>query len=234
MKQVLSILIALLALILAANSSSANSAQTDDDTVRLRELDDYWGQVSRAVREGDFEGYKATCHDGGVLVSGVKRTTQPLSRALVGWKQGFVDTKAGKMKASVKFRFSQRLGDSTTAHETGIFLYSSADSISPLPRSPRANPRQTERNERGRGRGSGGEHRRRGSGGEYPREWTVRIILPPLLRQPVGPRGPERRAWVPLREVAREAQSRGGTFAFFCLSGEFECRSSVVDLRRPC
>ena len=29
------------------------------------------------------------------------------------------------MKASVEFRFSQRLGDHTTAHETGIFLYTS-------------------------------------------------------------------------------------------------------------
>lgn len=28
------------------------------------------------------------------------------------------------MKASVEFKFSQRLGDTTTAHETGIFLYS--------------------------------------------------------------------------------------------------------------
>ncbi len=28
------------------------------------------------------------------------------------------------MKASVEFIFSQRLGDATTAHETGMFLYS--------------------------------------------------------------------------------------------------------------
>jgi hypothetical protein len=27
------------------------------------------------------------------------------------------------MKASVEFRFSRRIGDATTAHETGIFLY---------------------------------------------------------------------------------------------------------------
>jgi len=30
---------------------------------------------------------------------------------------------AGKMKASVAFRFSQRIGDVTTAHEIGMFLY---------------------------------------------------------------------------------------------------------------
>ena len=28
------------------------------------------------------------------------------------------------MKARVEFKFSQRLGDATTAHETGVFLYS--------------------------------------------------------------------------------------------------------------
>lgn len=94
------------------------------DRVRLQELDAYWAEVSRAVNAGDFEGYKATCHDGGVLVSGINRRSQPLSDALAGWKDGFDTTKAGENQASVEFRFSQRLGDSTTAHETGIFLYS--------------------------------------------------------------------------------------------------------------
>ena len=39
------------------------------------------------------------------------------------WKRDFVDTKSGIRESSVEFRFSQRLGDKTTAHETGIFLY---------------------------------------------------------------------------------------------------------------
>ena len=38
--------------------------------------------------------------------------------------RSLIDTKSGKIKASVSFRFSQRLGDETTAHETGMFLYS--------------------------------------------------------------------------------------------------------------
>ena len=46
---------------------------------------------------------------------------------MAGWKQGFVDTKNGKVKSDVEFRFSQRIGDETTAHETGIFHYSSMD-----------------------------------------------------------------------------------------------------------
>ena len=95
---------------------------------RLAELDAFWAEVSRAVREGDFAAYAATCHEEGVLVSGTKSTSYPLRKALARWKQGFLDTKAGKMKADVQFRFSQRLGDETTAHETGIFLYSTVDS----------------------------------------------------------------------------------------------------------
>jgi len=94
---------------------------------RLREvaLDALWAEVSRLVMEGDFAGYSATCHPDGVLVSGSKASSYPLSKALAGWRQGFEDTKAGKLKASVAFRFSQRFGDATTAHETGIFLYTS-------------------------------------------------------------------------------------------------------------
>ncbi|HIG83109.1 MAG TPA: hypothetical protein EYG40_00080 [Verrucomicrobia bacterium] len=95
---------------------------------RIKELNDYWAEVSRSVREGDFQGYKATCHKEGVLVSGTNNSSYPLSDALVRWKKDFTATKEGKMKASVEFRFSKRISDPTTAHETGIFLYSSGDS----------------------------------------------------------------------------------------------------------
>lgn len=102
----------------------ALTAVADD---RLTELDAYWAEVSRSVREGDFEGYRATCHPEGILVSGNSKKSYPLTQALARWKQGFADTKAGKIKASVEFRFSQRWGDDTTAHETGMFLYSSTN-----------------------------------------------------------------------------------------------------------
>lgn len=97
----------------------------ESDPTRRAELDAYWAVVSRAVNTGDFDAYAATCHPEGVLVSGGKQTSQPLAAALARWKQEFLDTRDGKMKASVAFRFSRRIGDATTAHETGIFLYSS-------------------------------------------------------------------------------------------------------------
>ncbi|MBG88133.1 MAG: hypothetical protein CMO80_14695 [Verrucomicrobiales bacterium] len=96
-----------------------------DDTSRLKELDAYWVEVSRSVKKGDFEGYQAACHSLGVLVNGISKKSYPLAQALEKWRQGFDDTKSGNMKASVQFRFSQRVGDATTAHETGMFLYRS-------------------------------------------------------------------------------------------------------------
>lgn len=94
-----------------------------DETSRLKELDRYWAEVSRTVREGDFEGYSATIHKDGVLVMGTREASQPLADALKRWKTEFDQTKAGSMQASVEFRFSQRWGDATTAHEVGMFRY---------------------------------------------------------------------------------------------------------------
>lgn len=107
-----------------ATAERPSTPLTPMDQARLQELDAYWTAVSRAVEAGDFEGYQATCHPEGVLVAGTSSKSQPLSDALADWKAGFAVTKAGENEASVEFRFSQRLGDSTTAHETGIFLFS--------------------------------------------------------------------------------------------------------------
>ena len=95
------------------------------DLERTAALDAYWAEVSRSVNEGDFAAYAATCHEEGVLVSGAKNHSQPLATALARWKKDFTDTREGKVKSKVEFRFSCRVGDSTTAHETGIFRYTS-------------------------------------------------------------------------------------------------------------
>ena len=87
------------------------------------ELDVFWNEVARTVTEGDFSGYKATYHPDAILVSGARATSYPIASAFNGWEQGFLDTKAGKLKASVEFRFTTRLNDEATAHETGIFHY---------------------------------------------------------------------------------------------------------------
>ena len=89
----------------------------------LKELDAYWAEISRTVKEGDFQGYKATCHPEAVLVSGSKKQSYPLAKALLRWKKEFDDTKSGERKSSATFRFSHRYHDETTAHETGMLLY---------------------------------------------------------------------------------------------------------------
>jgi hypothetical protein len=119
MKHILIVLV--LALIGCSNPIFAEEPKDP----RVSEMNAFWKEVSRSVHDGDFEAYAATCHPEGVLVSGSKKTSSPLSVALARWKKEFIATKSGEMKASVEFRFSQRLGDETTAHETGIFLYSS-------------------------------------------------------------------------------------------------------------
>lgn len=100
------------------------------DSSRLAALNSYWKELSRTVREGDFEGYGATYHEDAVVIfaTGKNKISNSLSSALAGWKQGFIDTKSGKVKSDVTFRFSQRIGNETTAHETGIFHYTSIDS----------------------------------------------------------------------------------------------------------
>jgi hypothetical protein len=95
----------------------------DEAKTRLAELDAYWAEVSRAVREGDFKAYVATCHPEGVLVTGTKHMSQPLATALARWEKDFTATREGKVRGDVEFRFSRRVGDATTAHETGIFRY---------------------------------------------------------------------------------------------------------------
>lgn len=87
------------------------------------ELDAYWVEVARTVEEGDFQGYGALYHEDAVLVSTFTNDSYPIANALSGWEQGFIDTRSGEATASVRFRFSQRLNDGTTAHETGIFNY---------------------------------------------------------------------------------------------------------------
>ena len=101
------------------------SALADDRTIT--ELDALWDELARTVAEGDFEGYKAGYHPDAILVSGFSKNSYPIAKALASWKQGFIDTKDGKMKAGVDFHFTQRLHDKNTAHETGMFRYYTLD-----------------------------------------------------------------------------------------------------------
>jgi ketosteroid isomerase-like protein len=97
----------------------------DEEQVRLKELDAYWAEVSRAVNQGDFEAYNATCHPEAVLIAESKNLSQPLAVALKRWRKDFDNARNGKVDPTVEFRFSKRFGDATTAREIGMFRYTS-------------------------------------------------------------------------------------------------------------
>ena len=94
------------------------------DSSRIAELDRYWERLNNAVMEGDLEGFKSCFHEDAVIVfaSGKNKTTVPISKALEFWKESFKNTKEGKTKVKIEFRFSQRIVNKSTAHETGIFI----------------------------------------------------------------------------------------------------------------
>ena len=125
MKKLLSITFAWVATTLAMGQT--NPAASAADSIRLTELNQYWSALSRTVREGDFEGYKATYHKDAVCVftTGQKKVSAPIDAQLELWKPGFTETKSGITRNEVAFRFSQRVGSPTTAHETGIFYFTS-------------------------------------------------------------------------------------------------------------
>ena len=114
MRRFLKISPAMFILLIVAPFASADTAT---------ELDAFWTEVARTVAEGDFEGYAATYHPDAILVRQAGGNSYPIAAALKGWQQGFVDTAAGHVTANVEFRFTSRLNDDTTAHETGIFHY---------------------------------------------------------------------------------------------------------------
>jgi hypothetical protein len=94
----------------------------------VAELDAYWAALSRTVAEGDFEGYGAAFHPDGVLVSMNSGTSQLNSTFMVGAEPEFAANREEGASASVEFRFTQRLHDEVTAHETGIFRYANTPS----------------------------------------------------------------------------------------------------------
>jgi peptidyl-prolyl cis-trans isomerase A (cyclophilin A) len=101
---------------------AGDAAALDDAAVRAG-LDRFWAEVARTVAEGDFEAYQSTYHEDAVLVSESTGSSSPIAQAFAAWQQGFADTRDGKVRAQVEFRFTQRFISATTAHETGIFRY---------------------------------------------------------------------------------------------------------------
>ena len=89
----------------------------------LDEIDIAWGKIKNTISSGDFRSFKSSYHRDAVLVNGISNKCYPIRKAFDGWKQGFMDTKAGVLDANLELKFSRRVFDSSTAHEIGIFHY---------------------------------------------------------------------------------------------------------------
>lgn len=118
------VLLALLVVPATTWSAAAGArAVPPTELTTLAELDACWTEVSRTVATGDFEAYAAVYHPDAVLVSA--DSTVPIAEALANWEPGFVETREGKSRPQVAFRFTRRAHDATTAHETGMFRFTS-------------------------------------------------------------------------------------------------------------
>jgi len=99
--------------------------ESDPDSQVRAELDLVWQQLSESVKEGDFAKYSNFYHPDAVVVFEEQNSIVPINQALASWKKGFEDTKSGAQIDKVEFRFSKRIANSTTAHESGIFHFTS-------------------------------------------------------------------------------------------------------------
>lgn len=89
----------------------------------LDELNEFWAEMSRTVETGDSPGYSRLYHPDAVLVELGSMASYPIEAAMPAWQEAQRATREGEAETSVTFRFTQRLHDETTAHETGIFRY---------------------------------------------------------------------------------------------------------------
>lgn len=114
---------------LPSSPNDSSLLKSSNDSIRMAELDQYWNALALTVKEGDFAAYAALYHEDAVIVfsGGEDKKSVPIATALARWEKGFKATKAGEQQDQVEFRFSQRIGDETTAHETGIFCFISLD-----------------------------------------------------------------------------------------------------------
>ena len=93
----------------------------------LDEIDIACDKLKKTISSGDFRSFKSSYHRDAVLVNGISNKCYPIKKAFDGWKKGFDDTKEGSMDANLELKFSQRIFDSSTAHEIGIFHYYTID-----------------------------------------------------------------------------------------------------------
>jgi len=91
------------------------------------ELDSLWAEVAQSVATGDPDLYLSTYHPDGIFVSARRGITRTVAEDVEANRAAWDDTREGRARRSVEFRFSERLNNQTSAHEVGIFRYASTE-----------------------------------------------------------------------------------------------------------
>jgi ketosteroid isomerase-like protein len=91
------------------------------------ELDALWANVARSVATGDADLYLSTYHPDAIFVSTRRGITRTVAEDVEANRAAWNDTRDGRARRSVEFRFTERLNNATSAHEVGIFRYASTE-----------------------------------------------------------------------------------------------------------
>jgi len=91
------------------------------------ELDSLWADVSQSVATGDPELYLSTYHPDAIFVSARRGITRTVAEDVEANRTAWDDTREGRARRSVEFRFTERLHSQNSAHEVGIFRYASTE-----------------------------------------------------------------------------------------------------------
>ena len=91
------------------------------------ELDALWARVIESVRTGDPELYLSTYHPDAIFVSARRGITRKVSADVEANADAWAATREGRTRRGLEFRFTERLHNEDSAHEVGIFRYSSTE-----------------------------------------------------------------------------------------------------------
>jgi hypothetical protein len=93
----------------------------------VAELDALWERVAQSVRTGDPDLYLSTYHPDAIFVSARRGISRTVVNDVETNREAWRATAEGRAERDVEFRFTRRIHDESSAHEVGIFRYSSVE-----------------------------------------------------------------------------------------------------------
>ena len=93
----------------------------------VAELDALWERVAQSVRTGDPDLYLSTYHPDAIFVSARRGISRTVVNDVEANREAWRATAEGRAERDVEFRFTRRINDESSAHELGIFRYTSVE-----------------------------------------------------------------------------------------------------------